>query len=177
MFESDHYRIQEKSIAEGDQHKIYEDGDLILYSRIEDRDLREDVHFVDQEDNCRLVVTTNPKLDVPVSYSIIDRQEEEVIGGLKREWGPLRHQWKLIDGENTVIGTIKEDYLSLSLIRRFVTTVLPFKYDIITEDGEKLADIDGQMDFRDIYKLNIDSDLDPRLAVSAALVIDAIEKR
>lgn len=178
MFDSDRYQVREKSFSDGDQHKIYEDGELVLYSEIEESDLREDVHFVDKETGeTRLVVTTDPKLDVPVSYSVIDRETDEVVGGLRREWGPVRHEWKLIGNDNTVIGTIKEDYLSLSLIRRFVTDLLPFKYDIVSSDGEKLADIDGELKYRDIYTVSVCGDLDPRLAVAAALIMDSIEKR
>ncbi|MFB6174482.1 MAG: hypothetical protein ABEJ87_00725 [Candidatus Nanohalobium sp.] len=177
MFESNRYQVREKTLSKGDQHKVYEEDDLILYSRIEDKDLREDVVFVDQDDNTRLVVTTNPKLDVPVSYSIIDSEKDEVVGGLRREWGSLRHRWKLIAGDNSIVGTIKEDHLSLSLIRRFITTVLPFRYDMVDEDGEHLADIDGEFNMRDVYNVNIHSDLDPRLVLAAALVMDFIETK
>lgn len=177
MFDSDKYEVREKSFSDGNQHKIYEDGDLVLYSEIKRSELRNDLKFIDQRDNVKLRVTSNPKLDVPVSYSIIDEEEGEVIGGLRREFGFIRHRWKLINGENQIVGTIKEDHLSLSLIRRFVTTLLPFKYDIISTEGEKLADIDGELKYRDIYTINISGDVDPRLVVPAALIMDSIEKK
>ncbi|MFB6115069.1 MAG: hypothetical protein ABEK04_02165, partial [Candidatus Nanohalobium sp.] len=172
------YEIREKSFSDGDQHKVYEGGELTLYSQIEESALRNDMVFIDPEDETtKLTVTSNPKLDVPVSYSIIDEEEDEVIGGLRRDWGFIRHRWKLIDGDNQTVGAIKEDYLSLSLIRRFITTLLPFKYDVVSTEGEKIADIDGELKYRDIYHINICGDVDPRLLVSAALVIDSIEKK
>lgn len=177
MFDSDRYEVREKSFSDGTQHKIYEDGELVLYSEIQRSKLRNDLRFIDQKENMKLRVTSNPKLDVPVSYSIIDEEEGEVIGGLRREFGFIRHRWKLIDGNNQVVGTIKEDFLSLSLIRRFVTTLLPFKYDIISTEGEKVADIDGELKYRDIYRINICGDVDPRLVVPAVLIMDSIEKK
>lgn len=177
MFDSSSYQVREKSFSDGDQHKIYEDGELILYSEIDDSEIREDLVLVDRNDERKLTLTTNPKLDVPVSYSIVDEEEGEVIGGLRRDWGFIRHQWKLIDGDNQTIGKIKEDFLSLSLIRRYVTSLLPFKYDLISQDGEKIADIDGKFMFRDFYTIKIRKDVDPRLAVPATIAIDSIEKK
>lgn len=177
MFDSNSYQVREKSISEGDQHKIYENGELILYSEIDDSTIREDLVFVDRDDERKLSLTTNPKLDVPVSYSIVDEAEDEVIGGLRRDWGFIRHQWKLINGDNQVIGKIKEDFLPLSLIRRYITSLLPFKYDLVSQDGEKVADIDGKLMFRDFYTIRIQKDVDPRLAVPATIAIDTIEKK
>lgn len=177
MFDSDNYQVREKSFSEGDQHKIYEDGELTLYSKIDDSEIREDLIFVDKNDERKLTVTTNPELDVPVSYSIIDEEKDEVIGGLRREWGLVLHQWKIIDSENKVIGTIKEDLLPLSLTRRYITTLLPFKYDVVSMEGEKVADIDGKFMFRDFYNIKLCGDVDPRLLVPATIVMDSIEKK
>lgn len=177
MFDSDRYQVREKSFSNGDQHKIYEEGDLLYYSRIDDSEIREDLVIVDRNDNRKLKVTTNPKLDVPVSYTIIDEEKDEVVGGLRRDWGMVRHHWKLINSDNKVEAIIKEDILPLSLSRRYITSALPFKYDIVTQDGEKIADIDGKFMYRDFYNIKIQGDTDPRLIVPAAIVMDSIEKK
>lgn len=177
MFESESYEVREKSFSDGHQHKIYEDGELILYSRIDKDEVREDLIFVDRNDERKLTVTTNPKLDVPVSYSIVDEENDEVIGGLRREWGLLRHEWKVINGENKVIGKITEDFLPLALIRRFITSLFPFRYDVTDQKGEKLADINGELKFRDIYNIEICGEVDPKLIVPSAIIIDSIEKK
>lgn len=177
MFEADKYEVREKSFSDGHQHKIYEGGELILYSRIDEDKVREDLVFVDQDDERKLTVTTNPKLDVPVSYSIVDEEKDEVIGGLRREWGFLRHEWKVINGENKVIGKITEDFLPLALTRRFLTSLFPFRYDVTDNEGNKIADINGELKFRDIYNINISGDVDPKLIVPSAIIIDSIEKK
>jgi len=177
MFESNRYQVREKSFSDGDQHEIYEDGELVLYSKIDNSEIRNDLLFVDKEEKTKLVVTSHPKLDVPVSYSIIDKETEETIGGLRKEGGTIKQEWKLIDGNNTIIATVKEDHLSLSLARRFLTTLIPFKYDVVSKKEEKIADIDGEIKLRDIYNINICGDIDPRLIVPAAVIIDSIERK
>ncbi|MFB6180410.1 MAG: hypothetical protein ABEJ93_00895 [Candidatus Nanohalobium sp.] len=177
MFESDKYTIKEKSFSKGDQFKVFENGELVMFSKVDDSSVRDDMIFVDVNEDERLKVTSNPLLDIPVSYSIVDQQTGEVVGGLKREWGFLQHKWKVVDADNRIVGEIKEDNLALSLTRRFLTTLLPFKYDFVSGDGEKIADIDGKLTVRDIYTINIKGDVDPRLVVPAALIMDFIEKK
>lgn len=176
MFESERYQVKEKSSSDGDEYEIYEDGELVLYSKIDDSEIRNDLLFVDKEENTKLVATTHPKLDVPVSYSIIDKETGEPIGGLRKEGGMIRRQWKLIDENNTIVATLKEDYLSLSLARRFLTSLIPFKYDAISKEGDKIADIDGELKLRDVYNIDVCGDIDPRLIVPAAVIIDSIGK-
>lgn len=195
MFNGKRYTVKQKLLAFGNKYNVYEDGEHILKSKKKKFKLKEDFRFTDADGESVLRVTTDQILDVSATYTIVDERTEEVVGSLKRDWKSFfKHHWKLLDPDGSVIATVQEDSLLYALLRRKVTTLIPFKYDIVGAaggkpgDGEgprpsgnraKLGDIDGKFSLRDTYSVNLaaaaEGVLDPRLAVASAVVIDAIE--
>ena len=180
MFNSDLYKVKQKALSLGNKYSVYEDGEKILQSKQKKLKLKEDFRFYTPEDEAVLKVTTDQILDVAASYTVTDERSDEVVGALKRDWTFLQHRWQLIDTDNNVIGTIEESSLPMALLRRFVFEFFPFKYQITSPDGELLGKLDGKFSIRDTYELDMSMDedkaIDRRLAVAAAVLIDAIEK-
>ena len=179
MFDSDVYKVKQKVLSLGNKYTIYEDGEKILESKQKKLKLKEDFRFY-SDDEPVLKVTTDQILDVAASYTVTDERTDEVVGALKRDWTFFKHRWQLIDTENNVIGTVEESNILLALLRRFVFEFFPFKYSVTAPDGNLLGKIDGKFAIRDTYEVDLSSDkdekLDRRLAVAAAVLIDAIEK-
>lgn len=178
MFESDSYKVRQKALSIGNKYLIYEDDEQILKSAQKKLKLKEDFRFKDMDDNPVLRVTTDQVLDVAASYTVTDEQTDEPIGAIKEDLTFLHHSWKILDTEGNVVADIKEDNMAMALVRRFVTTLLPFSYRI-EDETSVLGTIKGQFAFRDTYSIDLSSDsgekIDPRMAVVAAVVIDAME--
>jgi uncharacterized protein YxjI len=155
---------------------VYEDGDQILKSAQKKLKLKEDFRFKDMEDNPVLRVTTDNVLDIAATYTVTDEQENEAIGAVKEEISFLQHEWKILDTEGNIIADITEDNVAMALVRRFVTTLLPFSY-VIESDNQLLGTIKGKFSLRDTYDIELSEkeDLNPRLAVVATVLIDAME--
>lgn len=180
MFDGTRYTVKQKLLSFGSKYAVYEGGERILRSRKKKFKLKEDFRFADTNGDPVLRVTTDQIMDVAATYTVVDERTDEVVGSLKRDWQSfLKHHWQLLDGDGSHIATVREDSMLYALLRRQVTTLIPFKYDIV--DGtEKLGDIDGKFSLRDTYTVDLSLDdrgvIDPRLAVAGAVVVDAIEQ-
>lgn len=178
MFESDKYKVKQKALSIGNKYMIYEDGEQILKSAQKKLKLKEDFRFKDMDDNLVLKVTTDNVLDIAASYTVTDEESGEPLGAVKEELSFLQHKWKILDTEGNVVADIKEDNLAFALVRRFVTTLLPFSY-VIEDENELLGTIKGRFSIRDTYEIDLSGDsedkLDPRAVLAATVLIDAIE--
>jgi uncharacterized protein YxjI len=178
MFDADHYEVRQK-ISIGNKYNIYEgDGeDPILASAQKKFRLKEDFRFLDPEsDEERFRVKADSVLDVAAAYDIEDSTTGERVGSVRRSVKSMvKHEYELLDADGDVVGVVKEDSVANAIIRRFVTTLVPFSYVIEGPTGEHLGEVNGAFSLRDRYSIDLSSDLDPRLAVIATVVIDAIE--
>jgi uncharacterized protein YxjI len=179
MFDADSYEIRQKIMGFGQQYNIYENGEKILKSKQKPLKMKEDFRFYDTDGEPVLRVTTDQILDVAASYTVIDERNDETIGALKREFTFLQHRWEIIDSDNRVIGSIEEDNQLMAIIRRFIAEFVPFSYRIVAQNGDSLGELNGKLSLRDRYMLELTDDkdrLDRRLAVAAAVLVDAVEK-
>lgn len=182
MFDSDRYEVRQK-LGFGDRYNIYVDGadEPFLTSAQKRFRLREDFRFDDAETGEEAFrVTADSVLDVAAAYDIVDSRSGERVGSVKREVVSfLKHEYALLDADGNAVATVTEDSLLKAVLRRKVTTFIPFSYDIVAPDGSTLGSIDEAFSLRDTYTVDLsaaDGALDPRLAVIAAVVIDAIEE-
>jgi uncharacterized protein YxjI len=179
MFNSDQYEIRQKLMSFGNKYTVYENGEQILDSGQKKLKLKEDFRFKDADGNPVLKVTTDQILDVAASYTVVDERTDETVGALQRNFTFFSHEWEIIDSNNKVVGTLTEDNMIMALARRFVSELLPFRYKIVSQQGKKLGTLNGQFSLRDKYTLDLSDDdekeLDRRLGVAAAVLIDAIE--
>lgn len=180
MFESDIYTVKQKFLTLGAKYRVYEDGELFLKSKQKTLNLDGSFNLYDEEDNTVLKATTEQVLDVAASYTIIDERNDETVGAIKRNWTPLKHEWELIDSENRVIGIVEEDSKVLAFMRRISAKLFPFRYSITSQKDEHLGDLDGKFTLKNVYTLDLsddeDKEIDRRLGVAVAVLIDAIER-
>ena len=179
MFEGDTYRVKQK-IRIGDAYNVYEGGEHVLSVKKKKLRLKEDVRFNDTDGDPVLKAKAGQMLDISAAYAITDERTGEEIGAVKRDWKSIfKHHWELLDPEGNVVARITEDSVPMALARRYITTLIPFRYHFEDSTGNALGSIREKFSFRDNYTIDLSADtdgaIDRRLGVAAAVLIDAIE--
>lgn len=179
MFESRHYEVRQK-ISVRTRYNVYE-GDAdepFLQSKKKSFRLKEDFRFSDPETGEDVFrVRADSVLDIAAAYDIVDERTGERVGSVRRSaMSMFKHEYQLLDADGQQVATVSEDSWFNAFLRRKVTTLFPFNYSIDAPDGTRLGDVSERFSLRDRYDIDLASDdLDPRLAVIGAVVIDAIE--
>jgi uncharacterized protein YxjI len=179
MFEGDTYTVKQK-IRIGEAYNVYEEGTHVLSVKKKKLRLKEDVRFTDPDGDPVLRAKAGQVLDVNAAYVITDERTGEEVGAVKRDWKSIfKHHWELLDPDGGVVARVVEDSVPMALARRYVTTLIPFRYHFEGSGGTRVGEIDEKFSFRDNYTIDLSSDdeeaIDPRLGVAAAVLIDAIE--
>lgn len=181
MFDARRYEVRQK-IRIGNKYNVYEAGadEPFLESAQKKFRLKEDFRFDDPETGEeRFRVKADSVLDIAAAYDIVDSQSGERVGSIKRSAKSFfKHEYALVGPDGQQVATVKEDNWVRAALRRGLTTLIPFSYDIEAPDGSHLGDVSEQFTpVRDRYTIDlVDDGLDPRLAVIGTVVIDAIEE-
>ncbi|EJN58193.1 hypothetical protein SAMN04487950_0223 [Halogranum rubrum] len=180
MFDASRYEVRQK-LRIGNKYNVYEGDENILESAQKKFRLKEDFRFNDPETGEeRFRVKADSVLDVAASYDIVDSRTGDRIGSVKRSVKSFfKHEYALVDASGSVVATVKEDGWLRAILRRNLTTLIPFSYDIEGPSGEHFGDVSEKFTpVRDKYTIDLSGDgqLDPRLVVIGTVVIDAIEE-
>lgn len=160
-------------------------GSVAFYSKQKAFKLKEDIRLYSGEDMQDEILSIQARqvIDFSASYDVLDSASRLKVGALRRKGvkSILRDEWIILDPQDLPIGTIKEDNLTLALIRRFLTNLVPQKYS---------GEVNGQQvclfkqNFNPfVLKLHLDFSidrsklLDRRLGIAAAVLLCAIEGR
>lgn len=191
LFNAERYVVRRKvfKLAGGAFHVYDEQGAVVAYSEQKAFKLKEDIRVFADESKTRelLVIQARQIMDFSAAYDVTDSTTGEKVGALRRCGGKsiLRDEWKVLSPGDAEVATIIEDSMGYALIRRMLTNLVPQKYDVFFPDattGQKIANMDQQFN-PFVYKLDVDLSTDPamhfdrRLAVSAAILLAAIEGR
>ncbi|MCE5190588.1 MAG: hypothetical protein LLG08_02290 [Actinomycetia bacterium] len=191
LFSAERYVVRRKvfKLAGGAFHVYDPQGMLVAYSEQKAFKLKEDIRVYADESKTRelLVIQARQVIDFSAAYDVTDSTTRAKVGALRRRGGRsiLRDEWKVLDPSDAEVGTIIEDSMGWALFRRMLTNLVPQKYDVFFPDvttGQKIANMDQQFN-PFVYKLDVDLSTDPakrfdrRLAVSAAILLAAIEGR
>ncbi|ELZ92907.1 hypothetical protein C440_12339 [Haloferax mucosum ATCC BAA-1512] len=178
MFDSSRYEVRQK-VSISTKYVVYEDGTPILSAKKKKFKLKEDFRLKDYDSGDeRFRVKADSVLDVSAAYDIVDSQTGERVGAVKRgAFSFAKHTYQLLGPDGSVVGRIVEDNVPMAIARRVLSTLIPFSYRIENAAGEPVGSIGEQFSFRDKYTIDIDTEqMDPRLLVVGAVVIDAIEE-
>ena len=178
MFDSRSYEIRQK-LAIGNKYRVYEDDTPILESAQKKLRLKEDFRFTDPDSGEeRFRVKADSMLDISAAYDIVDSRTDERVGSVKRKAiSFFKHEYTLLGPEGDVVATIREDSTLLAIARRYLTTLIPFSYEIVTPDDRAVGQAKGAFSLRDRYSIDLfGDDVDPRLVVVGIVVVDAIEE-
>ena len=181
------YLVRRKvfTLAGGAFHFYDGQGQLVLYSKLKAFKLKEDIRLFTGEDMREelLAIHARKVLDISATYDVTDSRTGEKVGAIQRKGmrSLLRDEWILRDAADQEIGLVREDSMGLALLRRFLTNLVPQRFDVEVM-GQKVATV--RQNFNPfVLKLTVDFTLDPtglldrRLGLAAVLLLCAVEGR
>jgi uncharacterized protein YxjI len=181
------YLVRRKvfTLAGGAFHFYDGEGRLVLYSKLKAFRLKEDIRLFTGEDMREelLAIRARKVLDISATYDVTDSRTGERVGAIQRKGmrSLLRDEWILRDSADQEIGLVREDSMGLALLRRFLTNLVPQRFDIQVM-GQKVATV--RQNFNPfVLKLTVDFTADPtglldrRLGLAAVLLLCAVEGR
>ena len=147
--------------------------------------LKEDIRLYTDESMTQELLTIKARsiLDFSTAYDVTDSRDQTKVGALKRKGlkSILRDEWIIMDAADQDIGRIHEDSMTLALLRRFLTNLIPQSY--IFELGGQPVGSAKQHFNPFVLKMDVDlrqdatRKLDRRLAAAAVVLLLAIEGR
>lgn len=162
-------------------------GSVVFFAKMKPFKLKEDIRLYTGEDmqheslcmKCRKLFDLSSH-----TFDVYDPTADNVkVGAMQRKTikSMLRDEWLILDENDKEIGAVREDSLSLALVRRFLTNLIPQKYSG-TVRGKEVCTFKQnfnpfllkiKLDFRKDYN----RDLDRRLGIAAAVLLCAVEGR
>jgi uncharacterized protein YxjI len=159
-------------------------GKLLFYSEQKAFKLREDIRVYADESKTNevLSIKTQQIIDFSPTFEVVDPQSGKVGEIRRKGWKSIvRDQWEIFDAGGNYIGKLEEDSTLLALVRRFLTNLIPQRYDFFIGDN-KVGEFRQQFN-PFLYRANMDLAADPgnrldrRLAVAVGILLLAIEGR
>jgi hypothetical protein len=145
--------------------------------------LKEDIRLYGDETMAQELLTIKARkiLDISTAYDVTDSPSQQKVGALKRRGmkSILRDEWIILDAADREIGRIREDSAALALVRRFLTNIIPQKYQF--EAGGQLVGTARQRWNPFVLKMDVDVSadtgrtLDRRLVAAAIVLLLAVE--
>jgi len=163
-------------------------GHTVLYSEQKSFRLKEDIRVYSDHSMTDELLTIKARqvLDIGATYDVLDARSGEAVGSLRRKGlkSVARDEWAFLGPQGQEIGMIQEDSLFLAMLRRFLAGrnfLLPQRYTVKI-GGQPVASFRQHFNpFVLKYTLDLSADhekrLDRRLAISAGILLCAIERR
>lgn len=189
MFPANRYLVRRKvlKLAGGAFHVFDQAGAVVAFSEQKAFKLKEDIRIYSSENKSRELLSIQARqiIDFSAAYDVTDSATGEKIGALRRRGGMsiLRDEWHVLDASDGKYATIIEDSMLLAMLRRFLTDLIPQRYDVFAPDeatGTKIANMDQNFN-PFVYKLEVDFSLDTgkgfdhRMGIAAAILLAAVE--
>lgn len=184
-FSQTDYLVRKKilSFVGGTFHIYDRDGQLVLFSQMKAFKLKEDIRLYGDETMQEELISIQARsmIDFSATYDVMDSLTGEQIGSLRRKGmkSILKDEWIILDPHEREIGRLKEDSALLALLRRFLSNLIPQKFNI--EIHNTMVAVLKQNFNPFVSKMNVDfsldrgNELDRRLGLAAAVLLLAIE--
>lgn len=186
LFELDQYWIRRKfwSFLGASFHVYSTDDRMLAFTRQKAFKLKEDIRVFEDEAKTKPLLTVQARqiVDFSAAYDIVDTTTGSKVGAARRKgWSSiLRDSWELLDANDQPVAKIVEDSRGMALLRRFLTNLVPQRFDVKDMSGRSIATLKQRFN-PFIHKLDVtirDADvLDRRVLFGAAVLISAIEGR
>ncbi len=166
-------------------HIFDPNGNIVFYSKQKAFKLKEDIRLYTGEDMQTEVLSIQARniIDFSGFYDVVDPRINMRVGSIKRKGmkSIIRDEWIIMDDAGNDIGLIQEESTALALVRRFMTNLIPQKFNGIIGGNQvclfkqnfnpfvKKISLDFSMDINGL--------LDKRLGIAAAILLCAIENR
>lgn len=159
-----------------------EQGIEVAYAKQKAFKLREELTIFSNSTMTEELVKIKARniLDFGATYDITDSKTGEKLGALRRMGikSMFRDEWRILTAGDNEVGYIQEESGWMAFVRRFVTNLIPQRYDLRI-GGTDAGGFEQVFSFIR-YILEIDCNeslLDKRIAFAAAVLLGAIEGR
>ena len=186
-FQDNRYSIRRKFFKLfGGAFYIYNStGELAFYIKQKSFKLKEDIRLYIDEGMSQelLLIKARQIVDFSAAYDVIDPMSGEKIGAFKRKGfrSLFRDEWIIMNKSDEEIGKIKEDSVTLALIRRFLLNLIPQSFigmvgnNIVFQFKQRFNPIVFWMDLD--FSQDVNNILDRRMGIAASILLCAIERR
>lgn len=186
-YSHDDYVIRRKILTLfGAKFHVYDSaGNVILFSKQKAFKLKEDIRVFsdDTEKEERLLIKARAIIDFSAAYDVVDARSGSKIGAFRRKGfsSILRDSWEFLDPGDRVIGTIQEDSMTMALLRRFLSNLIPQSFHAKINEKDVAKYHQNFNPF--VYKLRVHlepgarSAVDPQLVLAGGILLAAIEGR
>lgn len=186
MFDLRHYMIRRKFLKLfGASFHVYDDsGRVVGFSKQKAFKLKEDIRVYTDETLGTELLTIQARqiIDFSAAYDIVDATKQVKVGAARRKgWSSLvRDSWEILDQNDAVVATIKEDSTAMAFLRRFLSNLFPQKFMLTDNNGAVMAVF--RVHFNPfIYRLSVNIEpgatIDPKIIFGTAVLLAAIEGR
>lgn len=163
------------------------DGSPIMQAKLKAFRLKEDVRFYQDENRTveLLRISARQMIDFGATYDVFDSVNNQKLGAIRRKGfkSMLRDEWHILNLEDQTVAVLQEDSVSLALLRRFITNLIPQKFSLTSSDGQaELAFAQQNFNpFTVVLRIETKPELkqiiDPRLALTVFTLLAAVEGR
>ena len=166
----------------GAKFDIYDaTGRVIGFSKQKAFKLKEDIRVFTDESATEpfLLIQARNIIDFSAAYDVFDRAGVRLGTWKRKGWKSLmRDTWVVEDGEGREVATLQEESLFLALVRRFICTLIPQKFNLLSAEGQYYARYERcfnpfiQKQRTTIYA---GSPIPPMLVLGGAILLSAVE--
>lgn len=179
------YIIRKKvlSIVGAKFHIYNANQELVMFSQMKAFKLKEDIRLYSDESMSEelLTIAARSLIDFSATYDVKDARTGEHIGSLRRKGlkSILKDEWLILNASEIEIGRIMEESKILALLRRFLSELIPQKYNVQISGNTVSTFKQNFNPF--VTKINVDFSMDPgqtldrRLGLAASVLLCAIE--
>jgi|GEM_PF-6897497 len=174
------FRARRWRAAEGLVYELQADGEPRLEWTADPYDLGDDIHLRRPDGACYLRITSDETLEyVDAPWTVLDENDQPVGAVRLNLRSLLRRHWGLLDPHGLEVGSVVAASRLRAVIRRRWLRFVPYRYGIRDGDGTVVGDLQGSLRPGWGFSLTLSAadELDPRLVVAAAVVVDAFEFR
>lgn len=157
---------------------------LLLYVKQKAFKLKEDITMFADEAQTRPVLKINARsiIDFSAAYDVTDVTTGEKIGVLRRKGmmsSFVMDAWEILDKDDAVIGSIKEESMLLAMVRRYLANIIPQKFMLAIGETPVGHAKQTWNPFLPQMKVDFTADtgkkLDRRLGLAAVVLLQVIE--
>lgn len=186
-FAHDRYDVHLKIFSFPRKYAVYDpQGQLVAYSKKSAFKLKEELRIFADEGMTRelLMVKARNIINFNAVYDITDSaMGGQRVGSLQRKGlkSLIKDEWTIRDANEQEIGAIAEDSMALALVRRFLTAIIPQRFDFFL-GGQEVGQAAQNWNFF-APKMAVDLTKDPgkrldrRIALAAVMRLMIIEGR
>lgn len=186
MFDLDRFLVRRKvfRILGAGFHVYDPAGNVVGFSEQKAFKLKEDIRvFTDDRKSKELLsIRARQIIDFSAAYDVVDSSEGRKVGAVRRKgWSSImRDSWEILDESDRPVAHLQEDSMALALVRRFLTNLIPQRYQLLGAGERPIAGM--RQHFNPfVFKLDVeigrDCPVDRRLILATAILLAAIEGR